>query len=213
MMYPRWDLATRLFHWALLLALILAWVSQEEDYIDVHIGSGYAVLALVLFRLLWGLVGSVHSRFSDFLRSPAVTWRYWRQGGADGPGHNPAAGWSILLLLVVVLAQAITGLFNSDELIYSGPLFHLLDSHWSDLLGAWHERLFWFLLGLVSLHILAVLYHQLLKRQDILWPMLDGGSDGKGVPRSGLFALLVLLLVVGFMALALALVPEPTPIW
>jgi cytochrome b len=117
------------------------------------------------------------------------------------------------LLLLVLLAQAITGLFNSDELIYSGPLFHLLDSRWTDQLGAWHERLFWLLCGLVSLHVLAVIYYQRFKRRDIFWPMLHGGSDGIRAPRSGWFALALLLAIVGALALALALVPEPVPIW
>ena len=93
-MHPVWDLPTRLCHWGLVIALVLSWVSQEEDYLQVHEISGYAVLLLVCFRIVWGFTGSIHSRFADFLCGPATVWAHLRGRGETRIGHNPAGGWS-----------------------------------------------------------------------------------------------------------------------
>ena len=123
--HPIWDIPTRLFHWALVIAVLLSWVSQEEDYLQVHEVSGYVVLTLVCFRIVWGFVGSVHSRFADFVRAPGAVWAYLRgRGDRQQPGHNPAGGWSVLVMLLLLLVQALTGLFNSDELMHDGPFYH-----------------------------------------------------------------------------------------
>ncbi len=212
-MNVRWDLATRLFHWLLLLLVLLSWVSYEEDYINVHIYSGYGVLVLIVFRFLWGWFGSIHSRFSDFLHRPGVVIRYIKGSLPEaGVGHNPLGGWSVLFMLILLLMQTLTGLFNTDELIDAGPLNHLVSQAWGDRMGALHELLFWVLCAAVLLHVCAVLYHQ-VRGANLLWPMLGGGSDGIARPRSGWLALLIVLLLAGVLWLALSLVPAPEPAW
>ena len=211
--YPLWDLPTRSFHWLLVLAVFVSWLSHELEWIRVHTWSGYSVLVLVGFRLLWGFWGSGHSRFRSFLRGPATLVNYWRGNHIDQPGHNPAGGWAVLLLLILLLLQALTGLFNSDELFFDGPLFHLLDSQWTDRLGAWHERIFWALLAMIILHLAAIAWYQWVKGQDLVRPMLSGGNTGTVAPVSLWRALLFLVVCSGLLALAIYLVPEPQLPW
>ncbi len=213
MSHPRWDGGVRLFHWSLLILVLLCWISEEEDYLQVHIMAGYGVLVLVVFRLLWGFVGGYHARFVDFVRSPIAVFNYWRGGLWQGRGHNPGGGYAVLVMLLLLLAQALTGLFNSDELIYSGPLYHLLDSSWTDFLGAWHERLFWGVQAIIGLHIAAIAYYQLLRRKDLLWPMIHGGSDGQGSSGSFVLALLILAALSGLLWFGLSQVPPPQMPW
>ncbi len=127
-MHPTWDLPTRLFHWLLVWAVFLSWLSHEYEWFQLHLWSGYSVLVLVAFRFFWGFFGSQHSRFNDFVRSPARVWRYWRGGVRSQSGHNPAGGWSVLIMLALLLLQGLAGLFNSDGLLFDGPLYHALDS-------------------------------------------------------------------------------------
>ncbi len=117
------------------------------------------------------------------------------------------------MLLVLLLLQALTGLFNNDELFFDGPLFHLLNSQWTDRLGAWHERIFWALLAMIVLHLAVVVWYQLGKRQDILRPMFNGGTNGIAAPVSSWRALLFLLACGGLLALAMYLVPAPKLPW
>ncbi len=212
-MHPTWDLPTRLVHWLLLSALLLSWLSHEFEWYQVHLWSGYSVLVVVVFRLLWGVFGSAHSRFSDFLSGPVTLLRYWRGELGERTGHNPVGGWSVLLMLLLILFQALTGLFNSDGLLFDGPLYHALDSAWTDKLGELHEQLFWVILALVVLHVLAVLYYQFVRGDDLLQPMIQGGAEGSSAPVSTWRALLLLLLCVSGLALAVYLAPEPEIYW
>ena len=210
-----WDGWTRLTHWLLVLAVLLCWISYEEDYLQVHQYSGYLVLVLVVTRLLWGLIGSVHSRFSDFVASPRAVWRYLRGGEprAPGVGHNPAGGWSVLVLLLLLLLQASTGLFNSDELMFDGPFHHALDRSWTDRLGAMHEWVFWVLSGFIGLHITAVLFHQWVKHQDLIGPMVHGGNQGARPPRPFWLALLIAIILGGLLYVAIQYAPKPQVFW
>jgi cytochrome b len=210
---PTWDWPTRAFHWTLAGAVLLSWVSQEEDYLVVHQWSGYAVLVLVGFRLAWGFIGSVHSRFSDFVTGPRTVWAYLRGAPSRTRGHNPLGGYGVLVLLLLVALQALTGLFNSDGLIYDGPFYHALDSGWTDLLGEWHERLFWVLLGFIGLHLLAVAWYQYVRGRDLVGPMLHGGREGPAPAVAGWRAWLVVAVLSGLLALALWFAPEPELPW
>ncbi|MCX2981638.1 hydrogenase [Halieaceae bacterium IMCC14734] len=210
-----WDSWTRLTHWLLVLAVLLCWISYEEDYLQVHQYSGYLVLVLVVTRILWGFVGSIHSRFSDFVASPRVVFHYLRgrKHNASQVGHNPAGGWSVLVLLLLLLLQATTGLFNSDDLMFDGPFHHALDSSWTDRFGAMHEWIFWVLSGFIGLHIVAVLFHQWVKREDLIGPMVHGGSHGVRSPRPIWLALLMAI-VIGFgLYVAIQYAPKPQVFW
>ena len=123
-----WDLPVRIFHWVLVL-LVLSQVATATiggNAMEFHALGGYAILALVLFRILWGFAGGTHARFRDFVRGPAAVARYAHRlikGTAPSHrGHNPLGGWSVVLMLVSLLVQALTGLFANDDVMMEGPL-------------------------------------------------------------------------------------------
>lgn len=205
-----WDLPVRVFHWLLVLLIFGSWVTSEVGghWMTYHMWIGYTVLALILFRVAWGLVGSRHARFSDFVRGPAAVFRYLcGRGGVSSIGHNPAGGWSVLALLASLALQAGTGLFANDEIVNEGPLAARVGVEWSDLLTTVHRYNFYVLLGLIGLHVAAVLFHLLVKRENIVVPMITGRKRlPQGAPfeeriaSTGL-ALVVLALAAGAVAL------------
>lgn len=211
--HPTWDFPTRAFHWLLVAGVFLAWLSHELDWAQVHRWTGYSVLVLVAFRILWGFFGSVHSRFADFLRSPMTVIRYWQGREPEPVGHNPAGGWSVVVLLLLVLVQALTGLFNSDGLLFDGPLHYALDSRSADIAGEIHDRLYWVILGFVGLHLAAVAWYHWRRDKTLVPAMITGGNQGRQPPESLWRALLLLALCVAALALAIYLAPEPTLPW
>lgn len=209
-----WDLPTRICHWLLVVCLPAAWLAAELDWLEVHEWLGYTVLVLVVSRIIWGFVGSLHSRFNDFLVGPRAVLAYLRGQGAASAGHNPLGSWSVLLLLLLLLLQAVSGLFNSDDVFFTGPLYYAISASMRDTMGLVHEVAFNLLLGLVALHIAAVVYHQRWRREPLVQAMLRGradGREGRAAPVSPWRA----VLVVGAVALALwavlAAAPAPPP--
>ncbi|MDG2046367.1 MAG: cytochrome b/b6 domain-containing protein [Halioglobus sp.] len=195
---PLWDIPTRVFHWLIVCCLPIAWWSAEEERFDVHQWTGYTVLVLVSSRILWGFIGSRHSRFTDFVVGPARLGAYLRGQGGRSAGHNPLGGWSVLLLLSLLLAQAISGLFNSDDVLFSGPLYYWADSDFRDAMGLVHDLAFNGLLALVCLHIFAVFYHQFKLKEKLLQAMLHGsalGRIGTEAPAPWWWAVIVVLLI------------------
>jgi cytochrome b len=177
-----WDLPTRLFHWLLaacvLGSLASGWIGGGA--IDWHARFGYAVLALVLFRLVWGLVGGRWSRFASFLYAPRSVVAYLR--GQAHPdhlvGHNPLGAGSVFAILLVLLAQVGTGLVNDDEISFQGPLYGYVSSRVAGAAHDFHEDWGqWLILGLVVLHVLAVLFYLLRKRQNLVAPMVTGDKE------------------------------------
>ena len=187
------------------------------EYYDVHEWSGYTVIVLVVSRIIWGFTGSRHSRFADFLVGPGGIKDYLQGRPAASAGHNPLGGWSVLLLLSLLLLQAGSGLFNSDDVLFSGPLYYWANSGFRDAMGAVHEVGFNALLALVGLHILAVLYHQLRLREKLLQAMLHGsaqGREGREAPVPWWRAALIAGLVTLALWWGLAQAPQPTAlIW
>ncbi len=173
-----WDLPTRLFHWAIVLLVGFSWLSQELDWMDWHKLSGYAVLALLLFRLAWGFVGSDTARFGQFLANPRAALRHLSHLARREPdhevGHNAAGGWMVLLLLLLLGVQVGTGLFANDDVLTEGPLAETVDKSTSDWLSHIHVVNFRLIEVAVAAHILAVLTYALLKRHDLVRPMLTG---------------------------------------
>lgn len=174
-----WDIPTRVFHWLIVCCLPLAWWSAEEERYDLHQWNGYAVLVLVVARIIWGFIGSRHSRFTDFVVGLAGVRRYLQGRGAKSAGHNPLGGWSVLLLLTLLLLQAVSGLFNSDDVLFSGPFYYWADSDFRDWMGVVHDTAFNGLLALVCLHILAVFYHQFRLKEKVLQAMVFGAAAGR----------------------------------
>jgi len=175
-----WDLPTRLFHWLLVVLIALLYASGEFGTLDMrwHFWLGYATLALIVFRVLWGLFGSQTSRFADFVRGPVAVGRYVKAQISTNAhfsiGHNPLGGWSVLALLLSVLLQSVTGLFASDGIDTDGPFSASVSGYTVKLmtrLHNWNENV---LLLLIALHVAAVLFYLLIKHDNLIVPMLTG---------------------------------------
>jgi cytochrome b len=174
-----WDLPTRLTHWGLVALVALSWFTAETDRMVLHRLSGYAVLGLVMFRILWGLVGSSSARFASFVKGPRRTWAYLRTLGRRAPsevlGHNPIGAWSVLAMLLFLAVQAGLGLFAVDvDGLESGPLSHLVSFEDGRIYAERHEQVFNVLLVLIGLHIVAVAFYLLYKRDNLIGPMVTG---------------------------------------
>lgn len=207
-----WDIPTRVFHWTLLALIGFQWASAEIGgfLMDYHLLCGYAILALVLFRVLWGFVGSHHSRFATFLRGIPATLGYlkaMKSGSAERHlGHNPLGGWMILALLAFVGALGATGLFANDDVMTEGPLMKLVSKDVSDVLTSVHHLGFNILLALVALHVVAIYAHLVFKRENLVRPMLTGrkeaaaGQSAQERIASPLLALALLALCGGAVA-------------
>lgn len=175
-----WDPAVRLFHWVL-VALVITSVATGltgGNAMQWHERSGVAILALLLFRWLWGFLGSTTARFSDFLAGPRRVLGFARTLLRNEPahvaGHNPLGGWMVLFLLLSLTLQAGTGLFADDEIFTTGPLAHRVSGSATDLATAIHGRNAWVLIGLVAVHVAAVLFHRVVRRENLVGPMVTG---------------------------------------
>ncbi len=173
-----WDAPTRLFHWAMVVLVGVSWLSESRGWMTIHFVSGYSVIALLLFRFAWGFVGSETSRFSRFLKSPMAALRHLAHLHRRDPdteiGHNAAGGWMVLVMLVLLAVQAGTGLFANDDGDTEGPLFDYVGKHRSDWLSHIHAVNFTLIQIALALHVLAVLGYAVLKRHDLIRPMITG---------------------------------------
>ena len=177
-----WDLPTRLFHWTLVLAVAGCWWTGERGPVETHALFGYAVLALLLFRLGWGLVGSETARFSSFVRGPRAALGHLghliRRGPLDHPvGHNAVGGYAVILLLLMLSIVAVSGLFLYDDEIYWAPLNAWVSEETAELLHEVHHEGFELLLALIAIHVLAVIFYFAVKRLDLIRPMLTGRAN------------------------------------
>lgn len=207
-----WDLPTRLFHWSLVALFGLMWWSAENGQLLWHTRAGVALLVLVLFRLLWGVLGSQTARFGSFVRGPAAIRRYLR-GEHDGIGHNPLGALMVIALLAALLVQLGLGLFavDVDSYTFDGPLAKLLDSELAEQISEWHEAWFDVLLVLVGVHLLAIIGYRVLRRENLVKPMLIGHKEvakpmSQPVFASPWLAMLLLIAVAGAVLGGLALV-------
>jgi cytochrome b len=175
-----WDWPVRLVHWSLVILLVVSWITSEVggNAMTYHMWSGYTILTLVVFRIVWGFVGSTHARFTSFIKGPVDVLRY--AGSLRGArastylGHNPLGGWSVVLMLCSLVLQAVTGLFANDEIFTEGPLASRVSLETSTLLTTIHRYNFYALLALIALHLVAVLFYLLVKRQNLIGAMFTG---------------------------------------
>ncbi|MDR1996428.1 cytochrome b/b6 domain-containing protein [Azonexus sp.] len=212
-----WDLPTRLFHWLLVLAVIGAVVSGQlgGNLIVWHGRLGLFIIGLLVFRIVWGLIGSTYARFAHFFPTPARLRAYlggeWRQ-----PGHNPLGALSVFALLTVVGFQAVSGLFSNDDIAFVGPLFDLVDKSLSNRLTGLHHLMANLLYVLVGLHVAAIVFYVRVKKNNMLRPMLTGSKEvehGEDARGGGLLALTVavLLALAAVYGASGAWLPEPPP--
>ena len=170
-----WDLPTRLFHWALVATVLCSFISVKigGNAMIWHSRFGYVVLALILFRLIWGVIGSHHSRFINFIKGPKSVLNYLK-GSEETPGHSPIGALSVLLILGLFGFQAVSGLFASDEIFFDGPLVKYTSSLWVDLLTSLHRLNEYVLISVVVLHISAIFVYKIFKKINLITPMLTG---------------------------------------
>jgi cytochrome b len=180
-----WDLPIRLFHWSLAVLVTVAIVTQKigGDALEWHFRAGYAILALVCFRIVWGVIGSHYARFASFLYSPATIIAYVR-GGPKGTqhafhGHTPIGSLSVLALLLIVLAQTVSGLFSNDDIASEGPLVHFISKGGSDSVTWFHAQVGGNLVYiLVGLHVAAIAYYFIRRKINLVTPMVTGDKPG-----------------------------------
>ena len=214
-----WDAPTRLFHWAIVILIALAYASWRLGWMRTHFLAGDAVLALLIFRAAWGFVGSETSRFRQFLVSPLAGLRdpaRRRGGGPDNQvGHDAAGGWMVLVMLLLLAAQTVTGLFARDALSNQGPLANAVGQDARARLTAWHGWLWDLLLAAIALHLLAILAYSAFHRRTLIRPMITGRKRLPGRTRpprmaSSLLALAILVLAAALTWAVVWLLPRFT---
>lgn len=196
-----WDLPTRLFHWLLAAATSGAVVTGKMggNLIDWHGRIGLLILGLLVFRLVWGAVGSTYARFAQFVPTPARLSAYLR-GERKGEGHNPMGALSVFAMLGILIAQVATGLPANDDIAFFGPLYDLAGRELSNRATSIHHVVVNGLLILVGLHVLAILYYAVRKKQDLVRPMITGwkeNSDGESSRGGGVASLVLALAIAG----------------
>lgn len=184
-----WDLPTRLFHWLLAVLVAISIYTGNVGGLDemrIHMLSGYAILSLILARVIWGVVGSRHSRFASFLAGPATVLRYAADlvRGRHTPtlGHNPMGALSVVALLAVLAVQAGTGLFANDDIFTEGPLADVAGKALSNTLTSIHHTASTVLYFLIGLHLAAVLGYLTIWKENLITPMLNGRKSAGAFP-------------------------------
>lgn len=173
-----WDWPTRVFHWLLVALIPALWWTAENERTDLHVTLGLVMLGLLVFRLIWGVIGSSTARFANFLKGPRGIVGYLNGRAASVVGHNPMGGWSVAAMLALLCLQVGLGLFASDEDgLVMGPLSLWLDIDTVEWVTELHETLFWVLLALIALHVAAILFYALAKRRNLVGPMLTGRGE------------------------------------
>lgn len=215
-----WDLPTRVFHWLLVLSFAAAYVTNwlGVSYFTYHLWAGYFVVILLVFRILWGVVGTHHAQFINFVRHPFDSVKYAFQlakgKSKSYPGHNPLGALMVLTLLLVLLLQAVTGLFANDEIFNIGPLYGYISHELSLKLTAVHKELFYWILGAVVLHVAAVLFYVFVKRENLVKAMVTGKKpakdlvDAETIDSSRIWLALALIIIVSAL-LAWIIVAAP----
>ena len=210
---PIWDRATRLVHWAFAPLILFLWWTAHSDKMDWHRWAGFAVLGLLVFRLAWGVLGGSTARFAHFVKGPGAAFAYGRSlfakdRKAAAAGHNPLGGWSVLALLATLCAVVGLGLFAEDvDGLEPGPLARFVDFDTGRLAARLHHQAFNVLLWLIGLHLVAIAFYALARRENLVGPMLTGRRrlpDGsERLKRAPVWRLaLSLVLAAGAVALA-----------
>ena len=204
-----WDAPTRLFHWLVVALVAAAYVTWRLNWMNWHALAGDALLALLFFRLLWGVLGSDTARFSRFLVPPRSAARHLVGALRHEPdrqvGHNPAGGWMVVLLLALLLGETLTGLYVDNDVADEGPLTELVPARIANLVTTLHTVLWQALLAAVALHLLAILVYAVAKRQNLVLPMITGRKSlPDSVPQPAIASPARALLLLGCSALAAA---------
>lgn len=184
-----WDLPTRLFHWLLAALVVFSFTTGKigGEWMDWHFRSGYTIASLLLFRFLWGFAGSRYARFASFLPSPSGVWNTLRSRGSAIPanaGHSELGTLSVYALLIVLAMQVSTGVFTNDGSYTEGPWVKFVSGATSGRLSTLHYYNHWLIAGLVALHVAAIAFYLLARREDLITPMLTGDKLGISAPAA-----------------------------
>jgi len=207
-----WDAPVRLCHWLIAVLVAAAYATWRLNWMDWHGWIGSLLLALLIFRLLWGFFGSDTARFSRFIASPRIAWRHLahilRDRGPDRQiGHNPAGGWMVLLLFALLLGETLTGVYVDNDIVNDGPLSGVTPAPVANAIEALHAIIWDVLLAAIILHVAAIAGYAVVKRHNLLLPMITGRKAlpvGRPPPRlAGLARAGVLLAASGIAAAAL----------
>jgi len=221
-----WDLPIRLFHWATVVLVAGLWATHEFGRLDLHIKLGMALLFLVTFRIAWGVLGSETARFASFVKGPSAIRSYLRSGrGADGGpvvGHNPLGALSVIGLIGLLAVQVGLGLFATDtDATYYGPLNSMVSFETADKISELHELGFNLIVLLVVVHLGAIVYYA-VKKKDRLVPAMVTGKKSydtpvrqpKGAPLWRLvLALLIAFAVSDWVWNEGHFMPQPKPLY
>ena len=174
-----WDLPIRVFHWLLVLCIVgsLVSVNLGENAIEWHAYFGYSVLILLIFRILWGFIGSTHARFTSFFPNREKILNYLQGNAPRVLGHNPLAALSVFALLLVLSVQVLTGLFVDDEITFQGPLAKYVSNSLVSILSEIHEGNQVVIYVLITIHIAAIIYYKKFKGEDLITPMIRGDKE------------------------------------
>ena len=204
-----WDLPTRIFHWSLVLLLTMSYTTAKLNLMRFHVLVGEAELSLIIFRLLWGTCGSETARFRSFLTGPKHVIAHLRQLFRFNPqpplGHTPTGGWAVVMMLTLLLCSTISGLLINNDVVRVGPLTPSISALIANAAAPFHALLFDALLAMVTLHVIAVATYAMVKKQNLLTPMITGRKivSHCASPRLAPIALALVIMVCSIIAAAL----------
>ncbi len=208
-----WDLPTRLFHWLLAIAVVGSFVSVKigGNAMEWHARFGYLALSLLGFRWCWGFLGSRYARFGQFMKGPKAILAEIRGALPVSPGHNPLGALSVVALLLGFSVQAVLGLMTTDDIAFDGPLVKYISSDLVSMASGLHQQMEWVLIGLVVLHVGAIIFHARVRRHNLVPAMIHGDqqvpSESSAVSARDDWAIRIkAAMVAAFIAVAVALV-------
>lgn len=214
-----WDLPLRIFHWLFATTILCSWFTVEQGYIENHMLLGYFALGLVIFRILWGFVGSKHSRFIEFIPTPRKLFNYIsaiKQGQSPyTPGHNPLGSLMVIVMIFLVCLQAVSGLFISDDVFSSGPYYGVFDSDVESIMKFIHHNFFDFMLIAIGFHLSAIAFYWKVKKQNLVLPMITGKKtsgtikEEDKIPHSKILLAIFLVIVVAVFVYWLVVLNAP----
>lgn len=212
--YLIWDLPTRIFHWLLVVTLLALWYTSENELIELHIKCGYFALSLIVFRIVWGVVGTRHAKFHAFFPTPSRLKRFLVDKH-ESPGHNPLGALMIILMILLIGLQAMSGLFINDDVFSSGPYYGVLSSELESLMNTIHHNAFDFILIASVIHIAAIVYYRVVKKRNLVKPMITGKKnqdevkEHDSIPDSKLITFIICAAVVGLFIYWLVVINAP----
>ena len=203
-----WDIPTRIFHWTLVVCIGLMYYTATSGHMQWHLYIGLFLLFLMIFRIIWGFLGSETARFRNFIKGPKAIKNYITGHFSENeqPGHNPLGALMVIALITLVILQIVTGLFSADENsygVFDGYLKHLISDGAATTIVRIHKNLFWIIIGFACVHVISIFLYAIIKRIDLVLPMITGYKKIEGDTPNLKFASKELLLIVLVVSVSL----------